>query len=67
LKNWRKRDIKTPDKEPNNKLGFYPSWDTCYRPDLARDKLCDKCKFRKYVYCRESPKYEKLKDEYEER
>jgi hypothetical protein len=59
-------NIRTPGKQPN-KLGFYPSWNTCYRPDLAIKKMCDKCKFKKHVYCKESPNYEKLKDEYEER
>ena len=57
--------IKTPDKKPHSVLGFYPSWDTCYRPDLAHKKECSKCEFKKYVYCKESPNYKRMKSEYE--
>lgn len=45
---------------PKNELGFYPSWDTCYRPDTFHKNQCDKCEYRKYVYCKNSENYKNV-------
>jgi len=43
-------------------LGFIVSEGTCYQPNLFFAKKCNKCQYRKYVLCEESPNYKKSKD-----
>ena len=57
--------INNSDREFSKELGFTPSWETCYRPDLYLKKVkeCNMCEFREHSYCRESPRYKLFKKE----
>ena len=50
-----------------NALGFHPSFQTCYKPNLRRDKKCKECEFREHVLCESSPNYEEAKIEFEKK
>lgn len=51
----------------DSQLRFRPSFETCYRPDLQYKKKCNECNFRDYVLCKNSPNYEKAKEELEKK
>ena len=49
-------------ENPNSKPKFKPSLNTCYRPDLYNKDECDKCEFRNYALCKNSPNYKNEKE-----
>ena len=50
---------------PRNQLGFRPSFETCYQPQLFFKNKCNECEWKVHVLCKESPNYEKYKKKYE--
>jgi hypothetical protein len=49
----------------DSQLRFRPSFGTCYRIDLNNKNQCDKCEFKEYVLCKNSPNYQQAKEEME--